>query len=199
MHFPVYSLGPGARVGLWLSGCTLRCRGCVTTDFWDFAPHSARPPRAVQSGIRALFGGARRPDGLTISGGEPFDQPDALIELLRRLRGSGVDDILIYSGYRVEVLLERHPELPELVSALVDGPFEMENPTDSVWKGSDNQRLTLWGEKFSSRYEAWTSEKRRRLQRVRRGDGWILVGIPRQEDVERLKSIFFEGGPHGSN
>jgi anaerobic ribonucleoside-triphosphate reductase activating protein len=138
--------------------------------------------------LRAFFESPPQPDGLTISGGEPFDQPETLLRLLQNVKDLEVEDVLIYSGYRVQTLLARHPQLPELAAALVDGPFEEGNPTDSVWKGSDNQSLTLWKEKFAPRYDAWTSGKKRRLQWVKGVNGGLLVGIPRQEDVPRLKT-----------
>jgi anaerobic ribonucleoside-triphosphate reductase activating protein len=140
--------------------------------------------------LKFFFDAIPEPDGLTVSGGEPFDQPDALIKILRSVKDMGVDDILIYSGYRVETLLDRHPELPELAGALVDGPFENGNDTECVWKGSDNQSLTLWRGELSARYEEWTSGATRKLQWVKNGCQSLLVGIPRQGDVGRLRNPY---------
>jgi anaerobic ribonucleoside-triphosphate reductase activating protein len=157
------------------------------------------PLEDVARRILSFFEGPlRQPDGLTVSGGEPFDQSEALSELLRKLRtpranAPEIDDVLIYTGYRVDVLLERHPEFfadPPLMAALVDGAFERENVTDSPWKGSENQRLTIWRKEFFPRYEAWTKKTTRSLQRVKSGDTWFLLGIPRQADVARLKGPY---------
>jgi anaerobic ribonucleoside-triphosphate reductase activating protein len=189
LHFPVYSLGPGIRAGLWFQGCTLRCKGCLTPESWSFEPERAAPLGEVIRALRSFFGGTPRPDGLTISGGEPFDQPDALMEILRGVKAFGVEDVLIFSGYRADALTGRHPELPELAAAVVDGPFESGNPSGSVWKGSDNQSLTLWKNEFALRYERWASEKTRRLQRVRSENRELLIGIPRQEDAESLRNL----------
>lgn len=191
MHFPLYSLGPGTRIGLWFQGCTLHCRGCVTPESWSFDPERSMPLDAAAEKIRLFLRMRPYPDGLTISGGEPFDQPEALFELLRKTRSLGVRDVLIYSGYRAEFLLERYPELAGLASALVDGQFELGNTTDSVWKGSGNQKLMLFEEALSQRYEAWTQEQKRKLQLVGSGGNTkLLIGIPRQEDVQRLKDPF---------
>ncbi|MDR1979101.1 MAG: radical SAM protein [Synergistaceae bacterium] len=203
LHFPVYALGPGRRVGLWLQGCARRCPGCVAPETWSFAPDTSVPLEDVARRILSFFQrSSQRPDGLTISGGEPFDQPEALLELLRRLNLEGANDILIYSGYRIEVLLERHPEFfanPPLLAALVDGPFEEGNVTDSVWKGSDNQGLTIWKREFFPRYEEWKRRSARNLQRVKAsrpkgGSAWFLLGIPRQGDVPRLKNPYYKQG-----
>ena len=195
MYFPVYALGPGTRAGLWFQGCTLRCRGCVTPESWSFDPKSSVPVPDVIEELRAFFRTEPPPDGLTISGGEPFDQPDALFAILRAARELGVRDVLAYSGYRAEALLESYPELPLLLGALVDGPFELGNRTDSVWKGSMNQRLVLFNGEFRERYAAWEQSPKRKMQLIGRDDGSkLLIGIPRQEDVFRLKNPFFDGG-----
>jgi anaerobic ribonucleoside-triphosphate reductase activating protein len=156
--------------------------------------------------IEAFFTGPPGPDGLTISGGEPFDQPEALEKILRKLRGQDanapkVEDVLIYSGYRAETLMERHPEIfadPPLAAALVDGPFEKGNATDSTWKGSENQGLTILRKEFTQRYQEWAGRTTRRLQRVKNGHTWFFLGIPRQEDVSRLKNPYIKETVHGS-
>jgi anaerobic ribonucleoside-triphosphate reductase activating protein len=188
MHFPVRTLGPGRRAGIWFQGCARHCAGCVTPESWSFDRRRATPLNEVIELLSGFFERSPRPDGLTISGGEPFDQADALFYILRGARKLGVDDILIYSGYSASGLAERHPELPKLAAALVDGPFEMGNITDSVWKGSDNQSLTVWNDAFRARYEEWAGGKERRLQRVKKSGRIFLLGIPRQEDVVRLKN-----------
>ncbi|MDR3332023.1 MAG: radical SAM protein [Synergistaceae bacterium] len=188
LHFPVRSLGPGVRTGLWVQGCRRHCPGCIFPEGWDFSEDRAKPLDDVEALLRLYMNRTPAPDGLTISGGEPFDQPEALIGLLRRVRDMGVGDVLIYSGYSLDALLDLCPELPDLAAALVDGPFEMGNKTDSTWRGSSNQNLTIWRTKYSARYEEWEGVEDRRLQLVTDEGRKFLVGIPKQEDVERLKS-----------
>ncbi|MDR3321132.1 MAG: radical SAM protein [Synergistaceae bacterium] len=189
LHFPVYTLGPGTRVGLWFQGCSLHCPGCVTPESWDFGPNPPQDVGILAGRLRTIFEHAA-PDGLTISGGEPFDQPEALFELLCEVRTMGMEDVLIYSGYPAADVVRRHHALPGLAAALVDGPFELGRVTDSAWKGSDNQSLTIWREKFSARYEEWARGKKGKLQFVKDGDRAFLVGIPRQGDAERLRKPF---------
>lgn len=65
------------------------------------------------------------PDGFTISGGEPFLQIEALRDLVEELV-LVVDDVLIYTGYTLNELVERHDvridRVISLCSAIVDGP-----------------------------------------------------------------------------
>ena len=123
------------------------------------------------------------PDGITFSGGEPFDQAEAffyLLSALRELRAEGIRDILVYSGYRADLLLSRHPELTELITALVDGEYEAGLDCDSVWKGSANQSLTLFQPEFAARYSSWAAEKKGDLQIVKSDGRIIIAGIPHQ-------------------
>jgi anaerobic ribonucleoside-triphosphate reductase activating protein len=191
LHFPVHTLGPGIRAGLWFQGCTIHCPGCVTPESWSFDPQSAVPLDAVTGRIGEFISSSPGADGLTISGGEPFDQPDALFYILRSAKLAGLDDILIFSGYEADALTARYPELPFLATALVGGPFKLGHATDSAWKGSENQSLSVWNSAHARRYEEWARGKNRRLQLARRAQGGenkiFLIGIPRQEDAKRLR------------
>lgn len=127
--------------------------------------------------------------GVTISGGEPLDQTDALMELLSLLNGRGVRDILIYSGYLKEKVLSLCPELTDRIAALVDGPFVEGAATSSTWKGSENQTLTVFREKYRATYETWSTSTERRMQLIKNDVGRYLIGIPRQEDPWREKVL----------
>src|ERR1044071_7362148 len=82
-HWPVTVLGPGRRIGLWLQGCTIGCRGCGSKDTWPRDPSKTIAVGAlVDCGRRATTDPL---DGVTISGGEPFQQPIGLGALLRAL------------------------------------------------------------------------------------------------------------------
>jgi anaerobic ribonucleoside-triphosphate reductase activating protein len=126
-------------------------------------------------------------DGLSISGGEPFDQPGPLIGLLRGLDAAGVRDILIFTGYRIGDITAKYAEISELTAAVVDGPFEKGNDTESCWKGSENQTLTLFRPEFAERYSRWAAAEKGRLQVLSNGRGIFVMGIPRQGDVQKIK------------
>ena len=84
-------------------------------------------------------------DGLTISGGEPFEQASACLELARCAQRWGLD-VWVYTGYTWEYLLWRAvPDELALLSridVLVDGQFiEAQRTLELPWRGSKNQRL----------------------------------------------------------
>lgn len=82
VHFPVTTLGPGRRLGIWVQGCSIRCPGCISSDTWA--------KRAADVEIAELLDLVRpwlhECDGITISGGEPFEQLEALEQLLHAIR-----------------------------------------------------------------------------------------------------------------
>ena len=90
VHFPITALGPGRRIGIWFQGCSIRCSGCMSRDTWELAA-SRMPVAALLAQIGPWLPQA---DGVTISGGEPFDQPLALEVLVRGLRASFAKSIL---------------------------------------------------------------------------------------------------------
>ncbi|WP_265296149.1 4Fe-4S cluster-binding domain-containing protein [Streptomyces sp. SHP 1-2] len=84
-HYPLETLGPGPRLGVWFQGCTLACPGCMSRHTWDGRGGGARSVADVlELWSAALAAGAR---GLTVSGGEPLQQPEALAALLSGAAG----------------------------------------------------------------------------------------------------------------
>ena len=90
-------------------------------------------------------------DGVTILGGEPFAQPDALLALVEALRTRGCDHILCYSGFTYDELRRRAQEFPAIgrvldeIDMLIDGTYVSALADGrGPWTGSANQRvLTL--------------------------------------------------------
>ena len=70
---------------MWFQGCSIRCRGCVSRDTWEFRGDAWVEVDRLVAWIHSLD--RDRLDGVTVSGGEPFDQPDALAALLDGIVG----------------------------------------------------------------------------------------------------------------
>ncbi len=183
-HFPVVTLGPGRRLGIWLQGCSIHCEGCIAPENQPFDDSFMITVDELMSQTADAL---NETDGVTISGGEPLDQKDALQSLLNEINCRGKNDILIYSGYTKNRVLEILPELPNLTAALISEPFVKGDITSAIWKGSENQILAVFSEQHREKYEIWSKSTERRLQLVRKDTGNYLLGIPQQEDLMILR------------
>ena len=193
VHFPVTTLGPGRRLGIWFQGCSIRCPGCISADTWA-ADRGGLELEELFGRIDVWLGQA---EGITISGGEPFDQTDALGALLRGLRERVAADILVYSGYAFERLEGPLGELEGLIDALITDPFVLDAPQRLPIRGSDNQRLhrlTALGRSGFAEFDEPRLEGGA-FDVMFDEDGTVwLAGIPRRGDFERLRA---ELGRHG--
>ena len=119
IHYPVRTLGPGARIGVWFQGCAIRCPGCVSMDTWAVGQHVTTLDE-VKEGLLPFLAS----DGVTISGGEPFDQPEALLDSsLRDVKQDDSNNEVAASGGGEQI----DDILDGLVGAVV-GDFE-----SAVW------------------------------------------------------------------
>lgn len=194
LHFPVDNIGYGIRAGIWFQGCRVCCRGCLARDTWVFDESTRCGVDTVLDWLDALPGD--RVDGVTISGGEPTDQPVALRALLAgmdawRGRRARPADILMYSGRPTALLDRRFPWLRSAVDVLVTEPFIAARAGADALRGSANQRVLVGTELGRKRYRAAELEADYAEQRHRMGvhvdaDSIRLVGIPLPGDLTRL-------------
>lgn len=135
--------GPGVRVSLFVSGCTLRCKGCFNPESWDF--EAGKP--FTEETVETIFRYLDEPyvAGLSILGGDPLEESNILVvtDLARRVKERYGDkrDVWLWTGR----IYEKHADLPlwQWVDTVVDGPFvEKRKVTQKgLWYGSDNQRV----------------------------------------------------------
>jgi len=135
--------GPGIRFSVFAQGCPHACEGCHN-------PQTHSTDGGYLTDTQKLLAEIDRDpllDGITLSGGEPFEQAEALAELARRVQERGLG-VIVYTGYTVEELLEGVSERPgwqellEETDILVDGRFEKEEMDLMLrFRGSKNQRV----------------------------------------------------------
>lgn len=183
----IEGLGPGRRTVIWVSGCSLRCPGCMTPEL---LPHRT-PDLSVATVAELILSDPTWGGRLTISGGEPFEQPHALAALVRRLRAVCDCEVLVYSGRTLEELRRAghgETELLDEIDMLIDGPFLWAAPNELAWRGSDNQgfhALTSRGERHASAASMRQPKRRPLALQWVEGLGVRTIGIP--------KRTFFRG------
>lgn len=194
LHFPVTTLGPGKRIGIWFQGCSIRCPGCISVDTWA----SAKSPLTVGDVIASIRPWLPTAGGITISGGEPFDQVEALETLLRILRSESTVDILVFTGHPLEAIVAHLQRMSGLIDAIVTDPFERATEQTKRLRGSDNQRLlflTQRGRSCFTQYNRPRDDGDRRLDAAFDENGAVwFAGIPGRGDLSRLRELLEAGG-----
>lgn len=165
--------GPGERFVLWTQGCSIHCPGCWNRDTWDFKPKQERSTGEILTMIQAE---ASHIEGVTILGGEPFDQYDALLDLAKAIQPTRLS-LLVYSGYTLQQLQQTGKDtiLPYL-DILIDGPYRAhQRNTNLTWRGSSNQTIRI----ISPRYQALQIEEAKQMEIVLNSDGsFTAYGYP---------------------
>ena len=178
----VRTLGPGSRYCLWVQGCERNCPGCISPNSRALDGGYSMSPGMLAAEISLL-----RPDGITISGGEPFLQARGLSAMLETLKNQYQCDpgVIVYTGYLYEnlaalqdaMLLLAHTDL------LIDGPYVSELNDGRSLRGSSNQRIIPLTERYQkpeilSLYGA----PGRELEKRRVAGGVLEIGIPQKTD-----------------
>lgn len=157
LAYPVTALGPGTRLALWVAGCPLRCRQCITPELWS--PDKGKPI-AEDTLLQHILNLSIHLDGITLSGGEPFAQAKSLSLLLKNLKQVRPEwNYLVFSGFPLSHL-EQQKEMKALlhyVDILVAGAFIPELQQPHALAASSNQQvhyLTETGKKLQTACEA---------------------------------------------
>jgi len=184
VRYPVTALGPGRRLGIWVQGCTLACRGCMAQDTWAADGGSSVAVHLLLDLWRgAVADGA---DGLTISGGEPLQQAAAVGALIDGVRRVSADagaehDVLLYTGYEVDEVDVEQRSAMKRADAVMVGRYQIAEPSRLIWRGSGNQRLIFNTDLGVRRFaDIDMSPERWPLQiRVLADNRAEIVGVPR--------------------
>jgi len=133
--------GPGVRLTVFVQGCNIKCQHCHNPETWDFNGGYVISVADILSMYRPQY------QGLTLSGGEPFDQDNeqtaALLSLASFIHARG-GDVWAYSGHYLEFLQAKNHPLLGGIDTLVDGNFEYKLRDYTLrFRGSSNQRIWI--------------------------------------------------------
>ena len=122
-------------------------------------------------------------EGLTVSGGEPFLQAEALARLIDRLRKRKEIGVILYTGYTLEELRgQQAPEgsgaLLERIDLLIDGPYIANLNDGGALRGSSNQRVIPLTERYRDRLWMYGAGRERQVELRYTEEGFGIVGVP---------------------
>ncbi|MGX4601581.1 anaerobic ribonucleoside-triphosphate reductase activating protein [Faecalimicrobium sp. JNUCC 81] len=136
--------GPGLRMVVWTQGCIHNCKNCHNPQTHDLCGGFEVDTKDIIDKLKIL----KLQKGITLSGGEPFLQPEALEEIAKEAKENKLD-IWAYTGFTFEYLLDKknpsyfkNLNLLKQIDVLVDGKFMEERKDISLkFRGSSNQRI----------------------------------------------------------
>lgn len=180
---PVHALGPGARIALWVKGCSKNCPGCMSTDLqaMDGKNIDAKSLADVVLHLARL----NAIKALTISGGDPFEQAESLKEFLSIIRNS-FEDILVYTGFTLEEIKQGASgqsgiDCLDLLDVLIDGRYEeVNNISGCALRGSTNQNINFLNQNIKKRYFEYM-KMGRMVETFHHNDEIVVVGILNKE------------------
>ncbi len=130
-------------------------------------------------------------DGVTISGGEPFDQAEGLSELMSQIeqwrdREKPNLDVLCYTGYPERLLRDRYAELLARFDVVIAEPYVHSRDTLPL-RGSDNQKVILNSALAKKRYSNLSNWNHKHLQVQMDEKHLWIVGIPKPGDLGEIE------------
>ena len=136
-----FANGSGIRASIFFSGCSFHCTNCFNSELWDFNYGIPFTEETINKIIELLA-----PDyikGLSILGGEPFHNYDAVIKLIKKVKGIYPNkDIWIWTGYKFDDIPEECKDILSFADVIVDGRYEEDKRDLSIaFRGSTNQRI----------------------------------------------------------
>ncbi|HIU70879.1 MAG TPA: 4Fe-4S cluster-binding domain-containing protein [Candidatus Enterosoma merdigallinarum] len=136
--------GPGVRIVVFFQGCIHHCPFCQNPTTWPFEMGTDVPLSEVEKVIEK---NSRNTSGVTLSGGDPFCSLDDAIALARFCKEEQHLNVICFTGFTFEELLERGKKdmrylvLLSYIDSLVDGRFLLSLRSIAINnRGSRNQR-----------------------------------------------------------
>ncbi len=140
--------GPGRRSVIWVQGCSLACQGCFNPQTHTF--ENGSEGGSVSELVDWVI--ENSVDGLTVSGGEPFQQLPEVMELCSKLRKMGLTTIVL-TGYTKFQVLSRASmqDLRNAFDVVIAGPYLPSKHIASGLRGSDNKEYLFFSDAYSLR------------------------------------------------
>ena len=177
---PIETLGPGRRLVIWTKGCSKKCPGCISPEMAIVGNANSISVEQLFTIIHNIYD-EEGFDGITVSGGDPFEQLTELLQLLELIR-TLTNDVLVYTGYVWEefsktINSSEKSKIENNISVLIDGPYVAEKNLSSLaLRGSSNQNIIFFDSSKEDIYERYIREGRK-LQNIYIDDKLLIVGI----------------------
>jgi anaerobic ribonucleoside-triphosphate reductase activating protein len=140
--------GPGNRFVLWTQGCSKGCSECFNPETWSKNIYKELSPTQIFELVKNF-----EVEGVTISGGDPLEQEEELLELLMLLSTMRLrKGIILFTGFSRNEIRENpiREKCLSYIDVLIDGRYEKNLKVDFSLRGSSNQEFYFFSDKISS-------------------------------------------------
>jgi len=171
------SLGPYKRFAVWVQGCLKRCPGCISKESRPLdGGYEADTEDLAESIINTYD-----IEGITISGGEPFLQSEALADLVNKVKKRKDIGVIVYTGNNFEEIKDN--ELTKLCDIIIDGAY-IEDLNDGLsLRGSSNQNICMITERYVKEAKELYGVQGRKIELHFREGQTTMVGIPDKDSL----------------
>lgn len=192
IQFPVYNLGPGKRVGIWVQGCNLYCRNCINKDLWDRKKGKNVKIVDISNLILLISKGF---EGITITGGEPFEQYEQLISFLHLIKKKTTLSVQCFTGYYLHELYELFPDRLFLnyIDFIVDGRYIESIHENRNIRGSSNQTVYQIRDKVPEIITSNSAATKWSIN-VDENNMIYMAGIPKKDELEGISKEMLKNG-----
>jgi len=171
------ALGPYDRYVVWVQGCLKRCPGCISKESQPLdGGYEADTADLAESIINTAD-----IEGITISGGEPFLQSEALVDLVNRVKAKKDIGVIVYTGNIFDEIKDN--ELTKLCDLIIDGAY-IEDLNDGLsLRGSSNQNVCVITERYAKEAKELYGVQGRKIELHIKNGQTQMVGIPDKKSL----------------
>lgn len=138
--------GPGKRFTLWTQGCSKGCVNCFNPETWNNKNNIVLSTSEIFEMIKDF-----ELEGVTITGGDPFEQEEELLELLILISSLSLSKgVIVFTGFTYDEIRENkiREKCCDYIDVLIDGRYEDNNRVTNCFKGSSNQNIIYFSSKI---------------------------------------------------
>jgi anaerobic ribonucleoside-triphosphate reductase activating protein len=196
--YPVLSVGYGKRLNIVLRGCSIAlsgnaCYKCFSKDLWSKEGGEQKDTKdLVQEVVTIIIDNDL--DGVTITGGEPTDQANALAEVIKGVKSELKTkkyktpvDFLLFTWYYEDQFKEKFSDLFLEVDCFVFGPYEYDKSIEKPLVATSNQQLVVNSLLAKGRYEDLSDMPRIDFAINSLDNQLLFIGIPYKDEMDSIE------------
>ena len=192
IQYPVYNLGKGKRIAIWVQGCSLICKNCISKTLQT---KNGGKNIEIEYLVNEIIKVNQDFSGISITGGEPFQQYKELMAFCATVKKMTNLEIYVFSGYYLKELYQLFPDklFLKYIDFLLDGRYEKDKHDDRNVRGSTNQSLYRFINNKALLQDNYFESNKVSIK-IDENMQVYLSGIPKKNELNKLSEHIKESG-----